>query len=38
MQQKGILQFDIDRDISKGNTDMPKEAMLIQATSEPNAL
>jgi len=37
-QSKGILQFDIDRDISKGNTDTPKEAMLIQATSEPNAL
>ncbi len=36
-QSKGILQFDIDRDISKGNTDIPKEAMLIQATSEPNA-
>lgn len=38
MQSKGILQFDIDRDISKGNTDTPKEAMLIQATSKPNAL
>lgn len=36
MQYKGILQFDIERDISKGNTDIPKEAMLIQATSEPN--
>ena len=35
-QSKGILQFDIDRDISKGSTDTPKEAMLIQATSEPN--
>lgn len=36
MQQKGILQFDVDRDISKGSTDTPKEAMLIQATSEPH--
>ena len=34
MQQKGILQFDIDRDISKGNTDMPKEAMVLK----PNQL
>jgi len=38
MQNKGILQFDIERDISKGNTDIPKEAMLIQATSEPHTL
>ncbi len=37
MQQKGILQFDIERDISKGSTDTPKEAMRVQATSEPHA-
>ena len=39
MQQKGILQFNKERDLLKGNTDTPKEAMLeIQATSESNAL
>jgi len=37
-QSKGILQFDVDRDISKGSTDTPKEAMRIQATSEPHTL
>lgn len=33
MQSKGILQFDIDRDISKGNTDMPKEALLVKPSN-----
>ncbi|MBI2673602.1 IS200/IS605 family element transposase accessory protein TnpB [Candidatus Woesearchaeota archaeon] len=28
--QKGISQFDIERDISKGNTDTPKEALLMK--------
>jgi len=39
MQHKGILQFSKDRDLLKGSTDTPKEAMLeSEATSEPNAL